>query len=161
MAKKNKTKKQAEKGTWIESPLTKREEVMVENDAKNGLCKFCIGSGYFTNEYPLNYKKNKDFDLKGFEKNMPKLMKDLRFDDGDSYWYPTTIRTKDAMVLPVGDSTENWRWAYVKIVPLTKEELKNELSKNDSKLDMDNAQYFERFIDASKLVNGVSLDVLP
>ena len=145
---------------WVKSPITELEHVMVENDPKNGECKFCIGSGYFTNEYPLNYKKHPDFDMEKFERNMPRLMKDLRFDDGESYWYPTTIRTKDAMVLPMGDSTENWKWAYVDIVPLTEEEKEKTIDQSDSKLDVDNAEYFDRFLDASKKINGVNLDEL-
>jgi len=145
---------------WIKSPITKLDHVMVEQDPRNGECKFCIGSGYFTNEYPLNYKKHKDFDMDKFERNMPKLMKALRFDDGESYWYPTTIRTKEAMVLPMGDSTKDWKWAYVKIVPLTKEEKEKSIDKSDSKLDIDNAEFFDRFLDASKKIRGVNLDEL-
>ena len=93
-----------DKGTWIESPFTGKTEVMVESDDKQGERKMCIGSGYFTNEFPLNYKKHPDFDIERYESSMPKLMKALRFDDGESYWYPTTIRTDKGMVFPAGES---------------------------------------------------------
>ena len=52
---------------------------------------------------------------------MPQLMKDIRFDDGESFWYPTTLQTSRGMVYPEGTS-EKWNWAYTPIKELTKEE---------------------------------------
>ena len=146
--------------TWKMSPITKREELLVEYDDKNGESKMCIGSGVFTNEYPLNYKKWPDFDIGKYEKNMPKLMKELRFDDGESYWYPTTIRTSKEMLFPVG-TKDDWKWCYAKVKNLTEDE-KEIFSKDknfESKLDMENAEYTANnaFVLAIRKISGYSL----
>ena len=143
--------------TWKMSPITKREELLVEYDDKNGESKMCIGSGCFTNEYPLNYKKWPDFDIEKYEKNMPKLMKSLRFDDGESYWYPTTIQTQEGIVFPDGNSTDNWLWCYAPI-----EDLKevDEQTGCNQKINMEKAERFERYLDAVKKLKGVNLDEL-
>ena len=148
------------KDQWTTSPITKREEVLVDNDGKNGISKMCIGSGFFTNENPLNYKKNPDFDINRYEKNMPQLMKDLRFDDGESYWYPTTIRTSEGMLFPSGESKDSWKWAVAPIVKLSKKEVKDSNGEYVEKIDMKKAKFFNRFIEASKEMNGVTLDEL-
>lgn len=144
-----------DKGTWIESPFTGKTEVMVESDDKQGERKMCIGSGYFTNEFPLNYKKHPDFDIERYESSMPKLMKALRFDDGESYWYPTTIRTDKGMVFPAGESEKKWAWAYAPVIELKEGE---ELEGYSHKLDMEKAEYFERFLEAARKINGYTLD---
>ena len=151
----------AKENSWTLSPLTNEEHVLTELDEKTGVSKMCIGSGYFTNEYPLNYKKNPDFDLSTFENGMPELMKALKFDDGESYWYPTSIRTNVGMVFPVGESIDNWQWCYAPVKELTPSEKKDTIAAEyDSKLDMDNAQYFERFMDASKELSGMDWNEL-
>ena len=144
--------------TWKMSPITKREELLVEYDDKNGESKMCIGSGFFTNEYPLNYKKWPDFDIEKYEKNMPKLMKSLRFDDGESYWYPSTVRTKDAMVFPVGKPGD-LKWCFAQVKELTEEEKveSSQVVNYESKLDLENALYFDRYVDAIKRIRGYSL----
>jgi len=142
---------------WKISPITNRKEVLIEYDDKDRESKFCIGSGFFTNEFPLNYKKNPDFQIENYEKNMPQLMKDLRFDDGESYWYPTTIQLKDGIVFPDGESKEDWKWCYA---PITELEDKEKVGEFVSKIDMDKAERFDRFLEASKKLNGVDLDEL-
>ena len=148
--------------SWKTSPITNREEVLVEYDDQNGESKMCIGSGFFTNEYPLNYKKWPDFDIGKYEKNMPKLMKELRFDDGESYWYPTTIQTSEGMVFPDGESSKDWKWCFAPIVHLSEEEAKNasEVVEYTSKIDMENAKRYDRYLDAVKNIKGFSLDGL-
>ncbi len=148
--------------SWIDSPITKRKEVLVEYDDKNRESKMCIGSGYFTNEYPLNYKKHKDFKIEKYEKTMPKLMKDLRFDDGESYWYPSTVQTEHGIVFPDGDSIEDWKWCYAPIKHLSEEEIEqsSDIVEYTSKIDMDNAKRYDRYLDAVKNVKGFSLNEL-
>ena len=153
MAKKDKK----DKDLWAKSPITKRQEVLVEYDEKAGVSKMCIGSGFFTNEYPLNYKKHPDFEIAKYEKNMPQLMQDLRFDDGESYWYPTTIQTEDGMLFPSGISKDDWKWAYAPIETLSEDE---KVGDYESKINMEKAKFFERFLEASKEMNGVDLDGL-
>ena len=139
------------KDLWVESPITKRKEVLVEYDDKQGESKMCIGSGFFTNENFLNYKKHPEFDIEAYESKMPELFKELRFDDGESYWYPCTIQTDTAMVFPNG-TKENWKWCYAEI-----KALEEKVEGYESKLDIGNSKQFDRFLDASKEINGFSL----
>lgn len=148
------------KEDWLKSPITGRDEVLVEEDT-NGESKFCIGSGFFTNETPLNYKKNPDYDIEKFENGMPQLMKDLRFDDGESYWYPTTIRTNQGMVFPAGESKEDWKWCYAPVTKLSAEDKKEVLaSEYEAKIDMSKMKRFDRFMEASKQLSGIEWDEL-
>jgi len=151
----------ANKDIWIKSPITKENHVLVEYDDTNGASSLCIGSGFFTNEYPLNYKKHPDFDIDKYENGMPKLMKELRFDDGESYWYPTTIQHSGGMVYPEG-TKEKWYWTYTPIKMLSKEE-SNTLSDGnieyESKLEVSETKRFDRFLDACKEMGGLSFNV--
>ena len=145
---------------WSVSPITKRKMVMTEYDDKNGESKMDMSSGFFTNDYPLNYKKNPEFDINEYEKNMPNIIRELRFDDGKSYWYPTTIRTSKEMLFPVG-TKDDWRWCYAKVKNLTEDE-KEIFSKDknfESKLDMENAEYTPNnaFVLAIRKISGYSL----
>tara|TARA_Y100001973_G_C5195184_1_gene333746 strand:- start:251 stop:697 length:447 start_codon:yes stop_codon:yes gene_type:complete len=141
-------------GNWTKSPQTGRDTVIQEFDEKNGVCKVDIGTGYYTNEYPLNYKKWPDFDIEKYEKNMPNILKELRFDDGESYWYPSTLQTESEMLFPavIGDKT---KWCYA---PINKEafgDYKN--LQFEKKVQMDKAEYFDTYLEAAKKVRGYSL----
>ena len=148
--------------SWKLSPITNREEVLAEYDDKNGVSQMCIGSGFFTNEYPLNYKRFPDFDIERYEKNMPKLMKDLRFDDGESYWYPITVQTQEGMIFPDGESSDDWKWCYAPIKHLTEDESKevSDVVDYTSKIDMENAKRYDRYLDAAKNMKGFSFNEL-
>ena len=89
---------------------------------------------------------------------MPNVMKELRFDDGESYWYPSTLRTPSSMVFPVG-TKEDFKWCYAEVKALTEEEAKvySQDINYESKLDMENAKYYDRYLDAIKNVRGYSL----
>ena len=84
-------------------------------------------------------------------------MKDLRFDDGQSYWYPTTIQSEDGMIFPSGESKDDWQWAFAPIEALEEAE---KVGSYESKINMSKAKFFKRFLDASKEMNGVDLDEL-
>ena len=86
--------------TWAKSPITGKDMVLQEFDLENGFSKMDLSSGYYTNEYPLNYTKHKDFDIEKYEQGMPDIIKDNRYDDGESYWYPSIIQTAEAFVFP-------------------------------------------------------------
>ena len=157
------------KENWGKSPITGRDMVLQEFDEKNGVSKMDLSSGYYTNEFPLNYKKHPDFDISKFEEGMPELMKDLRYDDGESYWYPATIQTAESLVFPVGTvqavkdgedvGEELIKWCYAPVKTLTEEE-KSNLSENanfESKVDMESAEYFISYLDACKKVKGFAL----
>jgi len=104
-----------EKADWTISPITKRMTVMQELDEKTGVNKMDISTGYYTLEFPLNHTKHKPEDVEQYESTMPKSVKRLRFDDGEAYWYPSTIQTKDALIWPTGETYENITWNYAKI----------------------------------------------
>ena len=101
-------------------------------------------------------KKWPEFDISKYEEGMPSLIKELRFDDGESYWYPTTIRTEKGMLFPIG-TKEKVQWAFA---PITDLEDGQKMPGYETALDMKQMEKFDRFLDASKKVRGVSLDEL-
>ena len=143
---------------WTESPQTKRMMVMQEFDEKNGVTKIDLSTGFYTNEYPLNYKKHPDFDLEKYESGMPKVVKENKFDDGESIWYPSTLRTSSEMIFPQ-KLDEQIMWCYAKVKPLSESEKAKYSSDIDfeSYLDMDNAEFFESYLEAAKKCSGFSL----
>ena len=140
--------------SWVESPQTGQKMVIQDFDDKNGVSKVDISTGFYTNEYPLNYKKHPKFNIKKYEKKMPRVMVDMRFDDGESYWYPSILRTESDMLFPANVDGKI-KWCYAPI--------KKEMSGNyndlsfESIVDMSKAEYFEKYIDAAKKVRGYSL----
>ena len=159
-----------EKDIWIKSPITGKDKVLCEYDDTNGTSKMDLSSGYYTNEHPLNHKKYPDFDISEYEKNMPELIKKLRFDDGESYWYPATIQTQESLVFPDGTvqlvggngeaiSGNQIKWCWAPIKQLTKEEKEkiSDVIDYESKVDMKKAEYFINYLDACKKVKGFSL----
>ena len=147
---------------WIESPITKKKDVLVEYDEKNGASYLDISSGYFSNDYPLNYKKCPDFKIERYEKNMPTIMKEVRFDDGERYWYPTTIRNDKGIIYPMGKKGD-WNWAYTPIEKLSENESNAASNKNagieyKTKLETSKTKYFARFLDACKEMGEINFD---
>jgi len=146
---------------WEQSPITGRDEVLVEYNDKTGSSRMCIGSGFYTNEYPFNYKKHPKFDIQEYEQKLPTIVKELRFDDGESYWYPSTIQSTTGVVFPVGQK-DNYKWCWAPIKELSTQEKEEKSQDVDftSKIEMDEAEYFDRYLDAAKKINGVMLDEL-
>jgi len=155
------TNKQQATDIWTKSPITGKDRVLTEYDDMSRETKMDLSSGFFTNEYPLNHKKNPDFDLDTFEAKMPKLMKQLRFDDGESYWYPSSIQTAEGIVFPTGEPND-YKWCYAPIVKLTQSEEKqySQDVNYESKIDMDNAKYYDAYLSAIKNIKGYSLGEL-
>ena len=147
-----------EKDVWLTSPITGKAQVLCEYDDKNGASKIDLSSGFYTNEYPLKHNKYPEFDIEAYEANMPTIMKDLRFDDGESYWYPSTMQTSEYMLFPVG-SKESYQWCYTEVKALSEDETAKYSQDIDyaSKLDMENAKYYDSYMDAIKNVKGYSL----
>ncbi len=147
------------KELWVKSPITGKDMVMQEFDEKNGVSKIDLSSGYYTNEYPLNYKKHPNFDINEYESGMPDVVKLLKHDDGESYWYPSTIQTDESFVFPTIKEGENIKWCWAPVSQLTKKEKDIYSSDIDyeSKVDMENAEYFDNYLDACKKVNGFAL----
>ena len=149
---------------WTKSPITGKEMVMQEFDENNGVSKIDLSSGYFTNEYPLNYKKHPDFDISKYDEGMPNIIKENRFDDGESYWYPSTIQTKECLVFPAGlvqkmsgDQEVDkpiLKWCWAPVESLEENEIIGDF---ESKANMDKAEYFISYLDACKKVKGFGL----
>ena len=131
---------------WVESPITKRMMVMQEFDDKHGVSKMDISTGYFTNEFPMNHKKNGLDKITEYESTMPESIKRLRFDDGESIWYPSTLQTTKEVIFPSGDDYENVSWHFARL---------NSTGNIDPKTVVDCKTYLE----AAKLVNGHTLSV--
>ena len=158
-----------EKSEWVKSPITNKDHVIQEYDDAGGVSKMCIGSGFFTNEYPLNYKKHNDFPIEKYEEGMPQIMKDVRFDDGESYWYPTTIQTEKGMVYPEPiKGTKDWGWTVVKAVPIPEDEQhkypdpRNPGQNYKNRMDMKNLKRFDKmcFMDAAEELGMFSKEAL-
>jgi len=139
---------------WTKSPQTGRETVLQEFDEKTGVSKMDIGTGFYTNEYPLNYKKHPDFDIKKYESNMPIVLKEMRFDDGESYWYPTTLQTKDSILFP-SNMLGEIKWCYAPMKEYATEEY--DALKFETAAKMEDAEYFDTYLEAAKKVKGYSL----
>ena len=140
---------------WVTSPITGRETVLQEFSPKTGVSKMDLSSGFYTNEYPLNYKKHPEFNIDEFETGMPANIKSLRHDDGESYWYMAPLQTTTQIVFPVGDTLDNLRWCYAPIKELTEEE-KNS-NDFESKIVLEEAEYYESYIEAIKKIDGYAL----
>ena len=81
---------------------------------------FCYGCGFQTNSL---MKENEEFYERQIEV-LPELYKDLLHkDDDDHIWMPTTVNIPEkGMIFANGPSKEQWNWAAVKAVEVTKEE---------------------------------------
>lgn len=130
--------------TWVKSPITGRDMVIQELYDSTGVSKMDISSGYFTNEHPLNYKRNPNNDISDYEKDMPDAIKKLRFDDGESYWYPSVIQTEDEVVFPTGPGYEEVTWHHAKMK-------ESDFGKT---IDDDTITNYKSYLEASKQIRG-------
>lgn len=83
----------------------------------------CMGCGFTTSTM-----MDKDgTTTKNTLETSPELYKDLMFiDEQNRAWFPATITLPEkGMVFIDGSTKENWKWAAVKAIPLTEEELKS------------------------------------
>ena len=81
---------------------------------------FCYGCGFQTN----SLMKEGDVFFERQLKVLPELYKDLLNKDDDGHiWMPTTVNVPEkGMIFANGPSKDQWNWAAVKAVPVTKEE---------------------------------------
>jgi hypothetical protein len=82
----------------------------------------CFNCGFFANDMMIEG----DFDFASFEETMPELYKDIKYiDEQKRVWYPNVINTPEKGVVFVnGKSKDDWQWASIKSMPLTKKEMK-------------------------------------
>ena len=81
---------------------------------------FCYGCGFQTN----SLMKEGDVFFERQLEVLPELYKDLlNKDDNGHIWMPTTVNVPEkGMIFANGPSKNQWNWAAVKAVPVTKEE---------------------------------------
>lgn len=126
---------------WTKSPITNRDMVLQEFDEKNGVCKMDLSSGYYTNETSCKYKKASNIDnIKTHEGSLSDIARKLRFDDGESYWYPSTIQTKDEIVFATGLSYEKIDWHYAQL--------------KDGEMIETSIKHYDTYLEAIKQMNG-------
>ena len=101
-----------------------------------------LSCGFWTNTL---MKKGEEF----FESQMeplPELYKDLAWEDPETtlIWIPQTINVEGkGMVFPYGQNGSSWKWASVKSIPLTEEEIADSPTKSPFKTDMSTIHLFE------------------
>jgi len=80
----------------------------------------CFGCGFYTSDL----LKEGVWDITEYEKAFPELYKDIKFTDKEGrVYYPQTIKDiEKGIVFPLGSSPEDWEWAAIKSIPMTKEE---------------------------------------
>lgn len=110
--------------------------------------ELCYGCGFQSNSL---MKKGSEFFNEQWEV-LPELYKALMDEEEETgkIWMPTTINIKDkGMIFADGTGRDNWAWAGVKAVPVSKEE-KEKYKGEDFRADMSTIKHFgERdFIEA-------------
>lgn len=114
----------------------------------------CMGCGFTTSTMMLEGGKL----LQELMETSPELYKDLLFTDSNSrVWAPSTITLPGkGMVFLDGNNKDNWRWAAVKAIEITKEdrEIKQYPEGQTHRMDMSNAKYFgqREFMDALEII---------
>jgi len=114
-----------------------------------------LSCGFWTNSLMT---EDSDFYNEQMEA-LPELYKDLAWKDPETelIWLPQTINEpKQGMIFANGPSSDNWKWAAVKAIPVSEEEKhKYPIPKQPGKfyeyrMDMTTLQHFEErdFIDA-------------
>ena len=98
----------------------------------------CMGCGFTTNTFMTEENVTKT------EEVIPNLYKDLKFtDDKGLAWYPNSVTLDDkSMVFADGTGVDDWKWAAVKSVKITKEE-KDKFPNSTHRADMSTIKHFE------------------
>ena len=80
----------------------------------------CFGCGFYTTDL----MKEGEFDFESYEETLPELFKDIKYVDSEKrVWYPMTINLPEkGTVFPIGQNSNNWEWAGVKVKEISQEE---------------------------------------
>lgn len=120
----------------------------------------CFGSGFTTSTLMTEGSKT----IADLLETSPELYKELLHTDKDKrIWAPATISLPEkGMVFIDGVSKDEWNWAAVKAIPITKEERKNKNFPKEQtyKMDMQNAQKYSKkdFMDALEYIGFFKVD---
>ncbi len=122
--------------------------------------KFCFGCGWSTST-PMKVGSRLVTETLD---TSPSLYKDLMYtDDKGQVWFPATVTLPEkGMVFLDGTSKDNWQWAAVKAVEITKEE-KSKFPKDQKyKMDTKNMKFFGQrdFMDALDEIHFFDIQVV-
>ena len=131
---------------------------------KNTTTWLCMGCGFTTSTLMT---KGSEVVSQAMS-TMPELYKDLLHVDAEGlHWLPAVITLPDqGMVYLDGTSKEDWKWAAVKSIPLTKEDREEKVNGRpkypkgvNTKADMKNLQHFDQtdFMDALDVIGFYNL----
>lgn len=129
-------------------------EQTFEQDNQEIKTWLCFGSGYTTSTLMSTGSAAVDNLLE----TSPELYKDLMHTDSNNrVWFPATITLPaKGMVFVDGSTKDNWQWAAVKAIELTKEEKESGRfpEGNDFKMNVKESQRFEKadFMDALEVI---------
>ena len=112
----------------------------VQEVTKDIKIELCYGCGFQSNSL---MKKDTQFFFEQME-TLPDLYKALMDEEErGKIWMPTSINVEDkGMVFADGTGRDNWRWAGVKAVPVSKEE-KEKYKGAKYRADMSTIKHFE------------------
>ena len=122
----------------------------------------CMTTGYMSTS---NYKIGSP-QLENELDRSPELIKTIQHydEERDIVWIPTILNIPGkGMVFPEG-TVGNWKWAFAAIIPIPEEEQKNYPIPEkdgeffDSRLDVDNAEKFEKFYEACQAMGILTKD---
>lgn len=120
----------------------------------------CFGSGFTTSTLMTEGSKT----VADLLETSPELYKTLLHTDKEKrVWAPATISLPEkGMVFIDGVSKDEWNWAAVKAIPITKEERKskNFPKEQTHKMDMQNAEKYGKkdFMDALEYIGFFKVD---
>ena len=131
---------------------------------ENTITWLCMGCGFTTSTLMV---KGSEVVSQAMS-TMPELYKDLLHVDAEGlHWLPAVITLPDqGMVYLDGTSKEDWKWAAVKSIPLTKQDREEKVNGRpkypkgvNTKADMKNLQHFDQtdFMDALDVIGFYNL----
>lgn len=123
------------------SPITGKDEVIVELSDSGLLTKLCMGSGYYTDSSLVLGSDNQI----QYESTLPRICIDKRHIDVDNcVWYPFVFSLDTAVIFPDEGNERKLVWKVCAIVDFTDDDIKSyPNAKIKRKVDVDNAFEFE------------------
>jgi len=139
-------------------------EQVIEQDGVQVTTWMCFGSGFTSSTLMTKGSPT----LQTALETSPELYKAIMHTDADGkVWLPATMTIPDVgMVFVDGTSKEDWKWAAVKSVPLTKEDRAEMINGRpkypkgvNTKVDMQNIKHFGQgdFMDALEVIGFFEL----
>ena len=115
----------------------------IQEVTKDITIEMCFGCGFQSNSL---MKRGTEFFNEQFEL-LPELYKELMDEEEETgkIWMPSTINVEDkGMVFADGTGRDNWRWAGVKAIPVSEDEMEKYKGKK-YRTDMSTIKHFEEY----------------